>query len=152
MSKIKPFSSPSFQILMSVWPTSITAMSMLSVITLRDLTTALVSLDTQEMEHHAPVKHQAKCIFKWPYQASLFRLQAKSSFYCGNSNICLDLFKYFILILFNNPIFSDINECTAIAHNCHVNAFCNNTEGSHNCTCSPGYTGSGTSCRGKLSS
>ena len=37
---------------------------MLSVITLRDLTTALVSLDTQEMEHYAPVKHQAKCIFK----------------------------------------------------------------------------------------
>ena len=37
---------------------------MLSVTTLMDLTTALVSLDTLEMEHHAPVKDQAKCIFK----------------------------------------------------------------------------------------
>ena len=35
---------------------------MLSVTTLMDLTTALVSLDSLEMEHHAPVKHQAKCI------------------------------------------------------------------------------------------
>ena len=37
---------------------------MLSVITLRDRTTALVSLDSLEMEHHAPVKHQVKYIFK----------------------------------------------------------------------------------------
>ena len=37
---------------------------MLSVTTLMDLTTALVSLDLDslEMEHHAPVNHQAKCI------------------------------------------------------------------------------------------
>ena len=82
--------------------------------------------------------------------ASLFRLQAKLGFYCGISNICVELFTCFILILFNNPLLSDINECTTIAHNCDVNAFCNNTDGSHNCTCSSGYAGNGTSCRGKL--
>ncbi|CAH3192561.1 unnamed protein product, partial [Porites evermanni] len=42
----------------------------------------------------------------------------------------------------------DINECVTNVHNCDVNAFCNNTEGSYNCTCSPGYTGNGTSCNG----
>ena len=40
---------------MSVQPTSITVMSMLSVITLMDLTTAHAALDTLEMEHHAVV-------------------------------------------------------------------------------------------------
>ena len=46
---------------------------------------------------------------------------------------------------------SDINECTTNAYNCDVKAFCNNTEGSFNCTCSPGYTGNGIKCTGKLS-
>ena len=41
---------------------------------------------------------------------------------------------------------SDINECTTNVHECDANAFCNNTEGSYNCTCSSGYTGKGTSC------
>ena len=40
---------------MSVQPTSITVMSMPSVITLRDRTTAHAALDTLEMEHHAVV-------------------------------------------------------------------------------------------------
>ena len=43
----------SFQILMSVWQTTITVMSMLSVITLRDLITAHAALDILGMEHHA---------------------------------------------------------------------------------------------------
>ena len=48
-------------------------------------------------------------------------------------------------------LYSDINECKANVHNCDANAFCNNTEGSFNCTCSPGYTGNGTSCVSKHS-
>ena len=44
-----------FQISTSVQQTSLTVMSMLSVITLRDLITAHVALDTLEMEHHAMV-------------------------------------------------------------------------------------------------
>ena len=50
-----------------------------------------------------------------------------------------------------NSLLSDINECTANVHNCDANAFCNNTEGSYKCTCSPGYDGNGISCTGKLS-
>ena len=44
---------------------------------------------------------------------------------------------------------SDINECTISVDNCDANAFCNNTGGSFDCICSPGYTGNGTSCTGK---
>ena len=36
---------------------------MLSVTTLMDLITAHAALDTLEMEHHAVVNYQAKCIF-----------------------------------------------------------------------------------------
>ena len=46
------------------------------------------------------------------------------------------------------PLLLDINECTTNVHNCDANAFCSNSEGSYNCTCSPGYTGNGTSCSG----
>ena len=41
---------------------SITVMQMLSVIILRDLTTAHVALDILEMEHHAPVNYKGICI------------------------------------------------------------------------------------------
>ena len=44
-----------FQISTSVQPTSINVMPMPSAITLRDLITARVPLDTLEMEHHAMV-------------------------------------------------------------------------------------------------
>ena len=43
----------------------------------------------------------------------------------------------------------DINECSDNSDNCDVNAYCNNTVGSYNCTCNPGYTGNGTTCTGK---
>ena len=42
----------------------------------------------------------------------------------------------------------DIDECTTNRHNCDISAFCNNTEGSHNCTCKPGYSGDGSNCTG----
>ena len=47
----------SFQILTSVQPTSTTVITMLSVITLRDLINARVALGTMEMEHLAPVNY-----------------------------------------------------------------------------------------------
>ena len=46
--------------------------------------------------------------------------------------------------------FIDIDECTTNRHNCDINAFCNNTEGSHNCTCKPGYSGDGSNCTGNI--
>ena len=44
----------------------------------------------------------------------------------------------------------DVDECTASSSMCHENAFCNNTLGSYNCTCKPGYYGDGKTCKGKI--
>ena len=42
----------------------------------------------------------------------------------------------------------DIDECDTGLHNCHVNATCNNTSGSHTCTCNNKLFGNGTHCNG----
>ena len=44
----------------------------------------------------------------------------------------------------------DLDECTTNSHTCDVNAVCQNTVGSHTCSCKAGYTGNGKSCYGKL--
>ena len=51
----------------------------------------------------------------------------------------------------NLLILLDIDECTDGTHDCDVNgALCNNTWGSHNCTCKDGFFGDGINCTGKL--
>ncbi|XP_022807756.1 signal peptide, CUB and EGF-like domain-containing protein 1 [Stylophora pistillata] len=40
----------------------------------------------------------------------------------------------------------DVNECSTKTHNCNVNAECNNTEGSFNCSCKVGFNGDGKKC------
>ena len=47
---------------------------------------------------------------------------------------------HFLIIL-------DVDECVENLHNCGSNAVCNNSPGSYNCTCSPGYHGDGRNCR-----
>ncbi|XP_066023328.1 uncharacterized protein [Pocillopora verrucosa] len=42
----------------------------------------------------------------------------------------------------------DANECSDGNHVCDVNSNCNNTNGSHICTCKEGYTGDGQSRQG----
>ena len=42
----------------------------------------------------------------------------------------------------------DINECQNEVPVCDENADCFNTEGSYECTCRPGYSGSGRVCEG----
>ena len=46
--------------------------------------------------------------------------------------------------------FADVDECQDHTHNCHVNAQCNNTIGSFNCTCLQGYSGDGVNCSGMI--
>ncbi len=43
-------------------------------------------------------------------------------------------------------VLSDIDECTDGTHNCDVNAFCSNNNGSFTCTCNSGYDGDGVTC------
>ncbi|XP_068711961.1 fibropellin-3-like isoform X2 [Montipora foliosa] len=41
---------------------------------------------------------------------------------------------------------TDLDECKIATHTCHVDATCNNTVGSYNCTCNQGFTGDGITC------
>lgn len=54
---------------------------------------------------------------------------------------------YLLLLYFITDVITDINECTE-ENICGGNAKCDNTEGSHNCTCLPGYFGDGLICTG----
>ena len=62
---------------------------------------------------------------------------------CLVSTIRIDIkkagfFSTLVIIL----LITDTNECMN-ATTCHENAYCNNTMGSFNCTCNPGYSGDG---------
>ena len=46
------------------------------------------------------------------------------------------------------PIFLDIDECQKNTHDCHLNATCQNTNGSFVCTCLFGFNGDGRNCTG----
>ena len=43
---------------------------------------------------------------------------------------------------------SDIDECKDNTNDCSKDATCNNTIGSFECTCKPGFTGDGSTCIG----
>ena len=61
---------------------------------------------------------------------------------CSNVCVCCIL----IIIIY----ISDVDECqNDTLNNCDDNADCFDTEGSFNCTCREGYTGSGVQCQGK---
>ena len=42
---------------------------------------------------------------------------------------------------------TDVDECSAKTHTCHVDADCTNYSGSYRCTCKPGYSGNGKLCQ-----
>lgn len=43
----------------------------------------------------------------------------------------------------NSGVFLDVDECDTEEHSCSADAVCNNTRGSYNCDCKPGYSGDG---------
>ena len=43
---------------------------------------------------------------------------------------------------------TDRDECNTTNHGCHVNASCNNFDGSYFCQCNQGFSGNGTNCNG----
>ena len=43
-----------------------------------------------------------------------------------------------------------MDECADKTHDCDMNADCNNTLGSYECSCKDGYHGNGTNCSGNL--
>lgn len=64
-----------------------------------------------------------------------------------------------VLTPWSSSPYTDIDECypdsisdkyERLAHNCHPNANCTNTEGSFYCTCKTGFSGDGVTCEGKV--
>ena len=53
-------------------------------------------------------------------------------------------------MVFNNCNITDIDKCKADTYVCGSDAICNNTHGSFNCTCKPGYKGDGKNCTGNF--
>lgn len=54
---------------------------------------------------------------------------------------------------FINEICLDINECNpGNVNNCSANAVCSNNQGSYSCACKIGYSGTGFTCSGTISS
>ena len=43
-------------------------------------------------------------------------------------------------------LYEDVNEC--LGSPCHVNATCENRDGTFRCYCKPGFTGDGYTCQG----
>ena len=61
--------------------------------------------------------------------------------------LSLALFSCFFTLSF--VLILDIDECASDKHNCSEDAVCNNTKGSFNCACKPGFTGNGYKCAGE---
>ena len=89
------------------------------------------------------------CFYYSAFVAVFTTLGASGRF--GPTSIGLVLLLLLLFFFFGFCFFIiDVDECTASSSMCHENAFCNNTLGSYNCTCKPGYYGDGKTCKGKI--
>ena len=109
------------------------------------------------------VKHQcqndAKCVNRETNYSCACNSSGWTGKYCEKGFYFVEKVSAKVLVeqvdegttLNNKWLSIDINECKEGLDGCHVNAICNNTEGSYNCTCKPGFIGDGqNSCRGKV--
>ena len=62
----------------------------------------------------------------------------------------IETFPYISKLKYSSWFLLDMDECTDGTHKCHVNAVCNNTSGSYNCTCKDGFYGDGINCTGNI--
>ena len=76
-----------------------------------------------------------------PYNSIVFSLMRNAQ------NIHVYRVWTIIFSLFFNLIFLDENECLRGTNPCDSNATCEDTLGSYKCTCKPGYTGKGMTCK-----
>jgi hypothetical protein len=97
----------------------------------KDLTLVHVILDSVVMDYRVMVGDIICLVFCYFTNDRLGKIVNKR-----NLRVC---FSFTILL--------EINECSPVSP-CHVNATCNNTEGSYACTCDSGYSGDGFSCGG----
>ena len=104
---------------------------MLSVLTKKVLTHALVRKDSLEMEHFVKVTYRAFDPGKVVLQ-QMIDYEKKNPF------------------LFPTRLHLDIDECLAALSPCDANSDCANNDGSYTCTCKEGFTGNGTTCAGML--
>ena len=100
-------------------------------------------------EKNKQTKQGKMTITSWnPYPFPLVHLWIK----CWKDlwYLCLRAFLDLSTCHYHLPIFLsiDVDECATNTHSCDANAYCNNTIGSFNCTCNPGYNGTGTYCNG----
>ena len=107
----------------------------------RKTTTTTTTTNTQNRE-----KWPSRVGIHTPFPLCVYGLNAETTWY-----LCLRAILDLSICHYHLPIFlpTDIDECATNTHSCDANAYCNNTIGSFNCTCNPGYNGTGTYCNGK---
>ena len=54
-----------------------------------------------------------------------------------------------VIVFLLHLTLKDADECDTGNHVCHVQALCNNTNGSYTCQCGQGWSGDGNTCQGK---
>ena len=79
---------------------------------------------------------------------TLQKRQALSKIVLSRTTLTRTITRQTFHIFTNFCVSTDIDECTANSHDCHLDATCSNTDGSFSCICNQGYSGDGKQCDG----